>query len=178
MDAYQGARDLESLFQFIMDKVAGDVGRQQQEVKEDMKSEAAVEVEKDENGVLHLTDATFHPYISAKNGVQFVKFYAPWSVILDVALPVLTLALLCRCGHCKRLAPTWEKLADRYHDDDLVEVAKVDCTVEKATCQRYGVKGYPTLILFADGEYQHHTESAARQTCSPPSPSPPSPQVL
>ena len=34
----------------------------------------------------------------------------------------------------------------------------MDCTVEKATCQRYGVKGYPTLILFADGEYQHHTE--------------------
>ena len=37
----------------------------------------------------------------------------------------------------------------------MVDVAKVDCTVEKATCQRYGVKGYPTLLLFADGKCMH-----------------------
>ena len=56
-----------------------------------------------------------------------------------------------RCGHCKRLAPTWEKLGEHYRDNDHVEIGKVDCTVEKETCRRYEVKGYPTLILFLDG---------------------------
>ena len=58
-----------------------------------------------------------------------------------------------RCGHCKRLAPVWEQLGQHYRGNDNVEIVKVDCTVEKKTCQRYEVRGYPTLILFADSEW-------------------------
>ena len=58
-----------------------------------------------------------------------------------------------RCGHCKRLAPVWEQLGDHYRENDQVEIVKVDCTVEKNTCQRYQVRGYPTLILIADSKY-------------------------
>ena len=55
-----------------------------------------------------------------------------------------------RCGHCKRL---WEQLGGHYRENDQVEIVKVDCTVQKKTCQRYQVRGYPTLILIADSKY-------------------------
>jgi len=66
-----------------------------------------------------------------KTGDWLVKFYAPW------------------CGHCKRLAPTWDELATK--SKDKFNVAKVDCTVEKDLCTQYGIRGYPTVKLFRDG---------------------------
>ena len=52
----------------------------------------------------------------------FVKFFAPW------------------CGHCKKLAPTWDKLK---HDEVLV--AEVDCTTNKQLCGKFDVQGFPTI---------------------------------
>ena len=56
------------------------------------------------------------------------------------------------CGHCKRLAPTWDSLAEEFAGDESVHVAKVDCTASRGACETHGVRGYPTLKLFTDGQ--------------------------
>jgi len=67
-------------------------------------------------------------------GGSFVKFYAPW------------------CGHCKRLAPAWEQLAER--DLGGVRICRVDLTKSGASDlgKRFAVRGFPTLLFFPSGE--------------------------
>lgn len=78
---------------------------------------------------VELDARSFEPQISA-GGFWAVKFFAPW------------------CGHCKRLAPIWDALAEKYAGDSRVHVAKVDCTQHHDLCTRNGVRGFPTLIGF------------------------------
>eukprot|EP00967_Tisochrysis_lutea_P090499 scaffold129553_cov36-Tisochrysis_lutea.AAC.4 len=74
-----------------------------------------------------------------EHGMWLVKFYAPW------------------CGHCKRMAPAYERVAVRYNGPDdgrvtsQLTVAQVDGTAETALLKRYDIDGYPTIILFKDG---------------------------
>jgi thiol-disulfide isomerase/thioredoxin len=42
--------------------------------------------------VVYLTSKTFDKEVLKSNLPYFVKFFAPW------------------CGHCKRLAPTWDQV--------------------------------------------------------------------
>ncbi|GLE07227.1 hypothetical protein PINS_up017240 [Pythium insidiosum] len=63
-----------------------------------------------------------------------MKFYAPW------------------CGHCKRLTPTWHRLSKTLHESgSKTRVAKVDCTVHRRVCSRFGVNGYPSIFFVREG---------------------------
>lgn len=57
------------------------------------------------------------------------------------------------CGHCKALAPDWDKLAEMYASSPSVSIASVDCTADdnNELCHQYGVSGYPTIKYFIDG---------------------------
>mmetsp|Transcript_25712 Transcript_25712/g.37632 ORF Transcript_25712/g.37632 Transcript_25712/m.37632 type:complete len:190 (+) Transcript_25712:18-587(+) len=61
----------------------------------------------------------------------FIKFFTPW------------------CGHCKEMAPSWEKLGGDWEGDDIGLVADVDCDENPTLCESLSIAGYPTL-LFGD----------------------------
>ena len=55
------------------------------------------------------------------------------------------------------MKPDWDALGEKYEDSKKVLIGDVDCTGSgKATCERFGVEGYPTLKYFnppdTDGE--------------------------
>ncbi|KAF9341202.1 hypothetical protein BGZ91_010425 [Linnemannia elongata] len=74
------------------------------------------------------------------SGTTFVKFYSP------------------QCGHCNRLAPTWEQLAVNHKDwanTKDFKFAEVNCLMEGDLCDDNDVSGYPTMQLFHQGKSVH-----------------------
>ena len=63
-----------------------------------------------------------------------------------------------RCGHCKRLAPEYEKAAAQLAENDPpIVLAAVDADAEKELGSQYGVQGFPTLKIFRKGRVFDYT---------------------
>lgn len=87
-------------------------------------------VKKAPSAVVDLDDSTFDSIVLDETKDVLVEFYAPW------------------CGHCKKLAPDWEKLAKVYAGDRNIVIAKIDADANKEKAGVYGVTGFPTLKWF------------------------------
>jgi protein disulfide-isomerase A6 len=136
---YQGQRTADALVsegmraanQLVKDRKAGK-GK-----KSDDKSDKGDKKEKKgkkapKSAVIELNEANFDALVLDSNDHWLVEFYAPW------------------CGHCKKLAPEWEKAAARLATDG-VKLGAIDATVHTNLAQKYGIKGFPTIKVFGAG---------------------------
>ncbi|VDN04299.1 unnamed protein product [Thelazia callipaeda] len=80
------------------------------------------------SAVVKLTERNFSVFISS-HPLVLVKFYASW------------------CGHCKKLAPEYEKAAQQLKGNGIV-LAEVDSIVEHNLSSEHDITGYPKLIIF------------------------------
>uniref|UniRef100_A0A2P2L7N7 protein disulfide-isomerase n=1 Tax=Rhizophora mucronata TaxID=61149 RepID=A0A2P2L7N7_RHIMU len=83
-----------------------------------------------QSNVVVLTDDSFNAVVLDETKDVLVEFYAPW------------------CGHCKNLAPTYEKVATAFKLEEDVVIANLDADKYKDLAEKYGVSGYPTLKFF------------------------------
>ncbi|AGO10797.1 AaceriAFR718Wp [[Ashbya] aceris (nom. inval.)] len=99
-----------------------------------IKSEDVPETQ--ESSVYKLVATTHDQIVKDEDKDVLVKYYAPW------------------CGHCKRMAPTFEELADVYASDEdaknKVLIADIDATLNDV----HGVviEGFPTIVLYPAGK--------------------------
>ena len=81
---------------------------------------------------IDITKDTIHDTIE-NNDIVLIDFWAEW------------------CGPCKTFGPTFEKVSNRYADDDLsIAFAKVDTEDQQELAAGFGIRSIPTLVAFRD----------------------------
>jgi len=122
-------------------------GREANDIIEFVNQQAGTRarIHKPVSAVTILSPENFESIVLDETKDVFVEFYAPW------------------CGHCKRLAPIWDKLAHVYRTEPGVVVASVDADQYKDLGSKYDVSGFPTLIYFSKSNKEGERYNGGRE---------------
>ncbi|TJZ73818.1 thioredoxin TrxA [Chitiniphilus eburneus] len=82
--------------------------------------------------IVYVTDASFEDQVLKAQGPVLVDYWAEW------------------CGPCKMIAPILDEVATEYAGK--LTIAKLNIDENQGTPPKYGIRGIPTLMLFANGE--------------------------
>jgi|TARA_B110000114_G_C14991394_1_gene356756 thiol:disulfide interchange protein len=78
---------------------------------------------------------------------QLVLFYANW------------------CGHCKTMKPEWDKASQEIGEEKMIKLDVGDGKPEqKLMMEKYGVQGFPTILVFENGEYTRKHEERTNKS--------------
>ncbi len=89
--------------------------------------------------VIEITDSTFMSYVNGSKMVM-LKLFAPW------------------CGHCKKLAPEYERAAKIAKTQNRpYAFGQIDCTVHKVASEYFKIRGYPTLKIVQNGKIDEYS---------------------
>lgn len=120
---YEGDNNKESIVNFMKNP-----SQPTEKPKEPEWSDTASEV-------VHLTAQTFDDYLKTEPSA-LIMFYAPW------------------CGHCKRMKPEYVSAADKLKQQGIKgKLIAVDAQKEPSLGTRFGIKGYPSVKYFKNGEF-------------------------
>lgn len=101
-------------------------------------------VKKPPTAVVDIDSSNFESIVMNKEKNVLLEFFAPW------------------CGHCKSLAPKYEKVAQTFEGETDVVIAKCDATENNDLATRFGVTGYPTIKWFPMGNKEGEDYSGGR----------------
>jgi len=73
-----------------------------------------------------------------------------------------------RCGHCKKLAPHYTEAAAVLAKHDNIRIGKVDATAHKDRASELGVRGYPSVKVFLNGEFYEDYKKVRLLTVTTP----------
>ncbi|KAG6538945.1 protein disulfide isomerase-like 2-3 [Zingiber officinale] len=120
---YQGARDVKPIAEFALQQVKA-------LLKERLngKSSGGSSEKSEPSASIALNSQNFDELVLKSKELWIVEFFAPW------------------CGHCKKLAPEWKKASNNLKGK--VKLGHVDCDAEKSLMSRFGVQGFPTILVF------------------------------
>lgn len=91
-----------------------------------------------------VTDDSFHAQVISSDKPVLVDFFAEW------------------CGPCKMMAPALDELSEEMAD--RVTIVKIDAEESPEAPSKYGIRGFPTMLLFKNGEVAASKMGAMRKS--------------